>query len=370
MSRRRILHLLNIMGRLAGGDWRNFLLRDDFTTNAAAPLASPRTAEPGPGTLTLIQTDGQFSISGGKLAFPAQTTPVVGDLTFYGDSQNRAAGRALVGAIRLSALASGCSIGLSTGAYVFYPTYGFMFDVAAITTFPTGVAGAALSLATDYTVAVVMRGTGAWLFIKGGIYTNWTLLHVVSTGTGALYPGFGNYNAAGTLDTFRVRDLPAPFDDDYGLATDRLAGAVSTGATFVHEANCVIEWTQTTLPSSSDTEVDFRRQDANNRWFVEAQTGGSLRLVEVVSGVETVRGATAAGIVANGHRIVVVADGTTIRAYSNNVLRITYSNANNFATETNGQMRQLGTGGAVSDLITWPRVLSGAAATYLDQAVA
>lgn len=44
-----------------------YLLNDQFTTDAAAPLASPRTCEPGPGTLTLVQNDGQFSISGGEV---------------------------------------------------------------------------------------------------------------------------------------------------------------------------------------------------------------------------------------------------------------------------------------------------------------
>ena len=39
--------------RLMGGGGLTFLLRDDFTTAEAAPLASPRTAEPGPGTWSI-----------------------------------------------------------------------------------------------------------------------------------------------------------------------------------------------------------------------------------------------------------------------------------------------------------------------------
>jgi hypothetical protein len=43
------------------------LLRDVFTTADPNPLASPRTCEPGPGTLTVTDNEGQLSIAGGRL---------------------------------------------------------------------------------------------------------------------------------------------------------------------------------------------------------------------------------------------------------------------------------------------------------------
>lgn len=360
---------ISLSGGRGGYTWvPEFDLWDDFTTAEAAPLASPRTAEPGPGTLTLVQTDGQFSISGGKLAFPAQTTPVVGDLTFYGGSLARAAGRALVASVRFSSLAAGSTIGLSTGAYAYYPTYGFSYTTADVSAYPGGVVAAALATATDYMVAAIMRGTGAWVFIKGGIYTDWTLLYVAATGTGALYPGFGNYNNVGTLSTFRVLDLPAPFNTDYGLATNRIAGAVSAGATFVHEANCLIEFVLTTIGSAGFAYIDYRKQDDNNCWRIRWNSSGTLALIERVAGVDTERG-SATSVLSNGHRVVVIADGTTIRVYSNNVLRITYASATNFATETDGELEALGTGGAVSDIVAWPRTLTGQAKTLLDAAI-
>ena len=45
----------------------SYLLRDQFTTAASAPLASPRTAEPGPGTATITDTGNKLSIAGGIL---------------------------------------------------------------------------------------------------------------------------------------------------------------------------------------------------------------------------------------------------------------------------------------------------------------
>src|ERR1035437_7829996 len=44
-----------------------YLLLDRFTTDHAAPLATPRTAEPGPGALTITDSGSHMSISGGKL---------------------------------------------------------------------------------------------------------------------------------------------------------------------------------------------------------------------------------------------------------------------------------------------------------------
>jgi hypothetical protein len=64
--------------------------------------------------------------------------------------------------------------------------------------------------------------------------------------------------------------------------------------------------------------------------------------------------------------MVVIADGTTIRVYANNVLKITYTSATNFQTATQGRV-YLGTGGAVSDIVTYPRYLSGEALTVLNR---
>src|SRR4030043_1892939 len=75
------------------GSGYSYQLRDEFTTDASAPLASPRTCAPGPGALTLVQTDGQFSIVGGVLQIPSQTTPDLSSLGFYGTTYARQAGR-------------------------------------------------------------------------------------------------------------------------------------------------------------------------------------------------------------------------------------------------------------------------------------
>ncbi len=96
---------------------------------------------------------------------------------------------------------------------------------------------------------------------------------------------------------------------------------------------------------------------------------GAITLNEVVAASPTQRG-TAAGVVVTGHRVTVRANGSEIRVFSNNVLRITYASATNFATATSGTLTALGTGGAVSDVVLWPITVPTVAASYLDLAVA
>lgn len=340
----------------------NYLLLDQFNTSKS-PLLS-RAAEPGPGILALTQVDGQFSISGGKLVFPAQSTPVWGDLGFAYAPLNRSIGRALLTSLNHSAIggsdammgwlsngfsstnALGCLRLLASGFAVYAST-----GTENVTSLGSGSTGVA------YDVAIICRSTGYLYFVRGGIYTNWTLLWPGKGDSSAtIYPGLANYDAAGTVDDFRVLDLPAPYTTDYGISTQRLVSP-SGGATFAHTADCLLDFTVTTLPSSGTAIlVYFRKQDSNNYWRILVNSAGDFQLTEVVAASGTQRG-LASGVVANGQRIVVVAEGSTIKGYSNNFLRWTYSSATNFATQTAAELNSLGTGGVLSEIVTWPRTV-------------
>lgn len=355
-----------------------YLLRDEFTTDDAAPLASPRTCEPGPGTLTAVQTDGQLSISSGALAFPAQTTANFGDLGFTTGGLARAIGRALSVNARYSTVpgAGQYSHMLMWANTVPVTAAGhrshWMLVTGGSPTIWLGDAsdvltGQAIAVNTTYQLGIVMRSAGAWFLAKGGSLAEWTLLWAsVTANTATVYPAFQNRHGVGTLDSLRAFDLAAPWATDYGIATQQLAGARAPGDTFTHEANALIEFTVGTVPAALQIELRFRVQDATNYWQVTVDSTGALDLDEVVAGVVTQRG-TAAGVVANGDRIVIVADGTTIRVYEANTIRITYAAAANFQTETDGELETEGTGGAVTDIVSWPRTLSSAALTELEK---
>lgn len=189
--------------------WITYPLRDEFPTTAAAPLASPRTCAPGPGTLTLVQVDGQFSIVGGALVFPAQGTPAWGDQGFYGGALARTAGRALLASLNLSTWEE-CGIGWHTAAAVVDPdamqhalqahTTNGRLDINGDVQIASG-----LSTGTAYPLAIVQfaTGAGAWLNIGGAWQLRWLWL----AGAGdPLYPAFSNLDGAGSIDYVRVRD--------------------------------------------------------------------------------------------------------------------------------------------------------------------
>lgn len=364
---------ISLSGGRGGYTWvPEFDLWDDFTTNEAAPLASPRTAEPGPGTLTLVDTEDKLSISGGALVCAGgKASPGYGDPAIYGASVARSAGRTLLAVLNLDQTNKEASLGWDSNQSSIL-TDGVLFNASGtLQAYNSAFTGNldSYSASTDYSIAVALRGTGFFVYAKGGVFTDWMLVWVAASGTTAnLYPVLGSTSAALDASTLRVLDLPAPFDTDYGLATNRIAGAVSAGATFVHEANCLIEFVLTTIGSAGFAYIDYRKQDDNNCWRIRWNSSGTLALIERVAGVDTERG-SATSVLSNGHRIVVIADGTTIRVYSNNVLRITYASATNFATETDGELEALGTGGAVSDIVAWPRTLTGQAKTLLDAAI-
>jgi hypothetical protein len=361
------------MARRAAGV--EYLLRDEFTTAQAAPAVSPRPGEPGPGELTLTQIDGQFSINGDKLHFPVQATPVFGDQGFYSGGMARQAGRALTMLVELTAANAGLT---GWGRVAAQPGNGTGFDgsiyfggsgVISITpaaSFSTVMVGS-FSLNTPYRIAHVLRGTGVFHFIKGGAFTEWRLLWAEAVGsTATVRAAFSNHTNAGSIDYVRVADLPAPFNTDFGYATQYLPGNVAVGTTFAHEANCKIEFVVGALPTSGNIEVRFRRQDDLNYWVAQVRSDGDLRLWEIVAGAGTQRGIAGAGTVSAGTRVAAIADGSVIRAYSNNALRFTYSSASNFQNASAGLLSTLGVGGSISNLATHPLYPSGAALAALD----
>lgn len=339
-----------------------YLLLDRFTTNASAPLSSPRTCEPGPGTLTIADTGNRLSISGSKLIFTGSTSGGT-DPRLTGPSQARLAGRAIISTLNC-VLTGEILFGWATdalGTNLSYRQYLRSSGTAGLVdVWESGLVGQAtgtLAASTDTRFACIMRSTG--MFYVLGNKLQW----VGVSGSGALYPvmtyWFGITGQI--LDDFRVIDLSAvnsAWATDYGIATTRLAGARSAGDTFTHTANCLIEWTTTTLDGSASHIIGFRRQDATNYWWVQVNSSGAFNLWEQIAGVNNLRGSTGGGTVTNGHRIVMVLDGTTIKGYSNNVLRWTYSSASNFALSTAGVVIQLGAAGVLSDLVAWPRDIS------------
>lgn len=349
-----------------GGTALVYLLRDEFTTSESAPIASPRTCEPGPGTWTLVQTDGQFSITLDELVFPAQATPVFGDLYGVGSSLARLAGRALYARVLFNAANKDFWIGFNNdntpansnlaGIHAFRT--GSTFGLSSNVDF---VNDGTYSSALYYDMVVVMRSAGALFIAKGGAYSNWELIYVGNSGTAAGFPAFSNFDMSGKIAQIRVSDLPAPFNTDYGLITARAASAIAND-TLTHTANGMVE-AQRTFVTNDVYDLSVRGTDDNNRWIVRCdQAGGTVKLFEKNAGVETQR-ATASQTFPNTvtRRIAARFNGNTIYMDVDGAAKGSYGSASFQNTATIAK-----TNLAASDFVSWPRSLDSTARSVLD----
>ncbi len=362
-----------LQGQARDGGEQACIFRDLLLTDLAAGAVNNTAAEPGPGTRTVTDTNGKLSIAGRQVILApggvAEGDPRI-NMT---PAIARAAGVAMFGTIRATA-GNGVVFGLDSdlggeinqgGFYLLVPE--LMIYVRNSTNW---MAMEPFANGTDYQVATILRGTGCHTAIKGGAFTDWKLLSPNNIGAGAsVYAAFetpgGIANAGRLTAPWGAVQLPAPWASDYGVATQRLAGARAESDAYSHTADGTIEFTLSALPVGSNLNVSFRKQDATNFWAVTVGPTGGLWLYEVVNNVWTSRGALGAGTVAGNQRVVVRTNGQTIRVYTNHTLRITYALAANFIDKTAGAIETL-SGGGVADLVSWPYHLSGDALAILN----
>lgn len=343
------------------------VLTVNFATDDAAPLTSPYAGELG--SLTIVETDGTFTVSGGVLTYTAQTTAAWGDQRFYGAGVARQAGRTLKTLFRYSTAGQavyfctfaqsnnpgfGSAAGIDNGiAKASGTTINYAANAALIA---GGITFEALSSNTAYEVAVVLRSAGAFYFSK--LSGSWELMWVDSAGsTATVYPMFGNFDSAGSLDYFRLGDLPAPFTTDNGIAT---VNAASPSGSYTGTADQIIEMTLT-APGTITTEAGFRFRvvDANNYWRAYFNTSGAFRVDSVEAGVATNRINVAAVIGAGQTRTIrIVSDSTAQDAFS--LASATWTKrgsqlTNDIHTTATGITTDVGAGWTAADLRSYPR---------------
>lgn len=362
------------------------LLKAEFGTDVAAPMgASPVTYNADVGTLRLQQQDGtaEYRIVSGVLETTAASTSTV----VVTASPNGATGytrtpgltfkhRTLsnpIGAGPNETISPACGWATTanltaavtlSGAYFWTVLPHFALMDRNGSPFHGLDANAA---STYYTFAHVLRSAGSFVVIGD------RLAAILAGGSETpTFPVVGQTSAnrnPSKSDYMRIAQLAGPWASDYGIATTRLAGARAAADAFTHEANALwLEFMLTTLPSSGSITIDFRKQDANNYWQLEVTSAAAFNLNEVVAGTPTTRATIASN--ANGDRLMCVMDGANARvmrtrAGAGNSATV-YASVSTFTTQTTGVISSLGTGGAISDLITWPRIITGEAKAWID----
>lgn len=353
-----------------------YLLQATFTAGNGAWTGTEGVED---GSFTTVQTDGSFDILSNALDITAPTVSGWGKLGFYSNTITRSRGVGLILSYtpdetttyhKICGFKNAPSITNTTfdGKHLYFINTGTI-NVAtnAVVGFSTG----AYLAGTEYKMACLLGGyssetpwngedagyaEGNALFIyKSG---NWILEWKDSDGsTATVYAGNANHSQNGTMDNYRVPTT----DLSSLLVPNNLSTTVTTADTFTHIADCYIESKITTLPSSGNLDIEFRRQDDSNKWIYRVTSAGAVSLVEVVATVEATRVGPVASAVANGDVVTVIASGTTISIFSGATKDGSYASATNFATDTGGKI--VFGSGAVAHLADWSR---GNDAAYSD----
>ncbi len=215
-----------------------WLLRDDFGDDRAAGAVNGVWANPGPGgARTIVDTNNKISLSGGLLSVDAGAA--LNDGVWH-SSMTRLPGRMVIFPCTAVGATSSPSGGWATGAGVAINDragpYGTAIYIAANggTAAPVG----ACVVGTKYSLAGIMRSVGIFWFIRGGIYTTWTLLSLTSAGNAAGIPAFQNREVVATslaltADFIRVPEqlwLPTPIaSDSFNRANGALGNTDAAG---------------------------------------------------------------------------------------------------------------------------------------------
>ncbi|MBK9053303.1 MAG: hypothetical protein IPL78_21110 [Chloroflexi bacterium] len=203
-----------------------YILRDEFTTDAAAPLTSPRACEPGPGSWTLTQATGAITIVSSQLEMTG-TNAINSTRLVSVDSFARSAGLAiLVDKVSGTANAQlGWSFN-STGTW----------DQGVFAK-PNGGAGRGSTQQISPTIddimpssvgyAIILRTAGAFVCYESspGVWGIGFVYNALTTTP--VYAVLHHYqNTKNILDNARVVQMAGDWSTDYGVADVHATPAV------------------------------------------------------------------------------------------------------------------------------------------------
>lgn len=190
---------------------------------------------------------------------------------------------------------------------------------------------------------------GGRLFIKGGIFTNWTLLWAEAAGNDAtLYASANQHSASNVsydniiIPTFSLNPITI-FDPAYGPNVSPNNNVVD-----VTISDMLLDINVTFPAGAATFQIRFRYQDASNFWNVKALSGTAgtdLTLHKTTATVEGVAVASAdVDFSAAAHNIRIIVEGSTIfKVYVDGVLKLTYNGPDTaFQTETEVQLVDVG----------------------------
>ena len=337
---RKLLKLL----RRGGESWirGNALLYDKFTTADAAPITSPRTCEPGPGTLTVTQTDEVLSLSGGKLVKVAGGTSAYGRVGARSGPYAITAGRCLFVDATLSVMAIAPLIGWGpdgTPASLSWGDPSIYFVGGNITYDSSGgaVVIAAQSL-SGVKYMIVNRSVGSFFIIDGKLL--W--VDDAAMGAGSTFCFISNYTNtnAFTVDDMEVlplADYNSAWGGDWTEVTDTETNPAS-GTAFNSDANAHYRMTFT-YESDKHVFLEGRYVDAANMgWDLWITSTGTWWIREMVDSVQPTLASGTGFSDGVAYQIDAIFVGSSLKIYRNGILLASVT-ASNAQTQVNGKIR-------------------------------
>lgn len=385
----------------------DYLRDDEFYDTRVAGTINGTPAAPGPGTRFLVDTIGTVSIANGIVT---GTGNAAGDPKLVIDlpSGSHVAGRLMIVECTLAVAASIFDVGFDsdvTGIAYLGVRLGATGALAVIQNSTSGPNVGVSVAVTSYKVAVVLRsiGAGCHILIKGGAFTNWTLLWVenrvgnlvsyagidwrvnVATSSFIRVPAqlwlllssvsdsFNRGNGAlGNTNGLAVEEIGGdglPWTDNVGTwailgnqaAASALTGGVAIATVDSGETDGIV--TGTLTRSAGTLGIVLRYVDANN--FMRAEHDGTnCRVITRIAGVE----ATAiTAVVAIGAGVIrVISQDTSHSLYLNNVQVGATTVIAGLTTGTRVGLHTTDTGNAFDTFYSFARGTGGEYDSVLD----
>jgi hypothetical protein len=323
-ARKLLLGLLDSSASAAGGI--TYLFRDEFTTDASAPLTSPRAADPGPGTATITDTDAILSIVSGILTPSADGFG--GSDPRYGLTLTREAGLLWQMKAVSSTVYADTANNSALGIWAAEPTAaqpqnslvaGFQLPGTASGTapkmYPGDLAGLPSGFDSAYGVySIVMTANTAMLFL------NDYLEFVYANTTASPWAGIAvrsELRRPFLVEYAHARVLPAPFTTDHGIATLNVASPLDA-TEYTGDADGIIDLTVTapgSLDGSATTRCGFYYRadaDLSPAWHCYVDGLGTFNVDSIAAdGTRTNRITVASVIAGAGVRTLRISTNAT-----------------------------------------------------------
>ena len=321
------------------------LFQDTYSVNEAAPIAAARSDVP-LGDSTVTQNNGaEFEIASTRLRVAVES-PGTGNSLVQGfnDSIARANGVVVKTIMQVPTVGITLRAGFHTSASAPPTQSATNIQGTNIRAFDNASNSGVLdvvSTGVDYQFATVSRSpAGAYHLIKGGAFTNWTLLLVSGVNvTDPIYARIGLASVAGLgseFDDFTVAQMGGNWAISDGLATYNQSNVAPT-TTFTHSADFVALIDFGTI-SATPQIFQFRKEGPNNYWQITADsTSTDLDEVVDVEGVPTPT-QRATGSVVGSAPMTLRVHGTTVQLLNAAGAQVfQYTSASNFQAETDGE---------------------------------